>query len=223
MATKRKVVKKNIKRDPLVTYALKVSNYAQEHFNQVIIGVAVLIAVIAVVVFTANSRQNAARQADRQLAQALALYQQQDYESAKGVFSQVYNNYGGRGGAIARYYKAECEMAQSNYAQALMDYEAYLDRAGDFDEFRAAAMYGSAVCHEGLENYELAATTMVQVLETVDEDDPRYMDSAYKAGELFAKAGNNERALHYFQTVAEKGSGRLKDRADAAVAMLGGP
>jgi tetratricopeptide (TPR) repeat protein len=223
MATKRKVVKKNIKKDPLVTFALKVSTYAQEHFNQVIIGVAVLIAVIAVVVFTANSRQSSARQAERQLAQALALYQQQDYEAAKATFGQVYSRFGGRGGAIAQYYKAECEMAQRNYAQALMDYEAYLDRAGDFDEFRAAAVYSSAVCHEGLENYELAATTMERVLEIVNEDDPRYLDSAYKAGELFAKAGNNERALHYFQTVSEKGSGRLKDRADAAVGLLGGP
>jgi len=223
MATKRKVVKKNIKKDPLVTYALKVSQYTQKHFNQVIIGVAILIAVIAVVVFTANSRQSSSRQADRQLAQGLALYQQQDYEAAKATFGQIYNRFGGRGGAIAQYYKAECEFAQRNYSQALMDYEAYLGRSSDFDEFEPAAIYSTALCHEGLENYELAATAMEQVHHSVGEDDPRYLDSAFKAGELFAKAGNYERALHYFQTVSDRGTGKLKDRATAAVSLLSGP
>ncbi|MCK5405835.1 MAG: hypothetical protein KAJ37_00210, partial [Candidatus Krumholzibacteria bacterium] len=126
VATKRKVVKRDIKKDPLVTYALKTSQYVQEHFNQVIIGVAVLIAVIAIVMFTANSRKNSAVQSERQMAQALSLYQQGDYQAAKVTFGQISDRYGGRNGAIAEYYAAESNLAERNYSQALLHYESYL-------------------------------------------------------------------------------------------------
>jgi tetratricopeptide (TPR) repeat protein len=220
MATKRKVVKKDIKRDPLVTYSLKASQYVQKHFNQVIVGVAVLVALLAVVMFTANSRRSSAVQSDRQLAQALSLFQQGDFQAAKVTFGQISDRYGGRNGAIAEYYAAESNLGERNYSQALLHYETYLDDASKFPEFKAAALYGIALCHEGLENFSLAAESMEQVFNSVDEGDPRYLDSAYLAGELFAKAGNNERAVHYFQTVADNASGNLKDKATVAVTLL---
>jgi len=223
VATKRRVVKRDIKKDPLVTYAVKTSQYVQEHFNQVIIGVAVLIAVIAIVTFTANSRKNSAVQSERQLAQALSLFQQGDYQAAKVIFSQISERYGSRNGAIAEYYAAESNLAERNYSQALLHYESYLDDASKFRGFKTAALYGIALCHEGLENFSLAAESMEQVFNSVDEGDPRYLDAAYLAGELFAKAGNNERAVHYFQTVADKASGNRKDKAAVAVTLLDNP
>jgi tetratricopeptide (TPR) repeat protein len=220
MATKRKVVKKDIKKDPLVTYALKTSQYAQEHFNQVIIGVVVLIALIAVVVFTANSRRGAAVQSERQLSQAIALFQQQDFTAAKVSFSQIVDRHGGRSAAIARYYKAECEFLQRNYSQAALDYQSYLDTSSDFPEFKAAALYGAGICYEAAGNHTAAATTMEQVHHSVDENDPRYLDSAFRAGENFAKVRNIDRAVEYFQIVADKGSGKLKDKATVALALI---
>jgi len=220
MATKRKVVKKDIKKDPLVTYALKVSQYTQAHFNQVIIGVVALIAVIAIVVFTTNSRRTSSEQSQRQLAQAMLLFQQGDLEAAKMSFGQVSERYGGRNATVAQFFKAECELAQRNFAQALMDYEAYMDNSSSFPDFRPAALYGMALCQQGLENYSVAAETMEQVHHSVDEADPRYLDSAFKAGELFAKAGDNERAAQYFQTVADNASGTLKEKASVAVTLL---
>lgn len=220
MATKRKVVKKDIKKDPLVTYALKVSQYTQEHFNQVIIGVAVLIAAIAIIVFTANNRRNTAEQSVRQMAQAVALYQQGDLSAAKVSFGQIADRFGGRTGTLARYYVAECDLATGNYPQALEGYQAYLDDSSKLPEFKTAALYGMALCYEGMERYTVAAETMEQVHNSSDEKDPRYLDSAYEAGELFAKAGNDERAAHYFQTVADNATGTLKDKATVALTLL---
>jgi tetratricopeptide (TPR) repeat protein len=220
MATKRKVVKKDIKKDPLVTYALKLSQYMQEHFNHVIIGVVVLVALIAMVVFTANSRRTSAAQSQRQLAQAMSLYQQGDLEAAKVSFAQVAERFGSRNGTVARYFKAECELAQGNFSQALLDYEKYLDDSADFPEFKSAAMYGSALCHRGLNNFRSAATGMEQVHHSVDDSDPRYFESAYKAGEFFAKVGDNDQARHYFQTVADQASGSLQEKAAVALTLL---
>jgi tetratricopeptide (TPR) repeat protein len=220
MATKRKVVKKDIKRDPLVTYTLKVSGYAQEHFNQIIIGVVVLIAVIAIAVFTANNRRTSAVQSQRQLAQAMSLYSQQDYEAAKATFSRIAERYGGRNGAVARYYKAECEFKQRNYAEALRDYENYLDVSSDFPAFTSSAMYAAALSQQGLGDVRRAAEMMEQANQSFDPSDPRYLTSAFQAGELFAMAGDQERAAQFFQTVADEGTGTLKEKATANVTLL---
>ena len=220
MATKRKVVKKDIKQDPLVTYALKASQYAQEHFNQIIIGVVVLVAVIAVVVFVSNNQRQTTGQSERQLAQAMSLYQQRDYEAAKVSFNSIADRFGGRSAALARYYKAECEFKQRNYSQALMDYEKYLDVSSDFSEFKPAAMYAAALSQEGLGNIDEAAGMMEQAHHSFEETDPRFLTSAFRAGELFAKAGNNERAAHHFETVSDKASGSLKEKADVAITLL---
>jgi len=220
MATKRKVVKKDIKRDPLVTYTLRVSQYAQEHFNQVIVGVVALIAVIAIVMFVANNRRSSASQSERQLSQAMALYGQQDYQAAKTTFERIANQFGGRNGAVARYYKAECEYVQRNYAQALRDYESYLEVSAEFPAFKAAAMYAAALSQQGLGDIQRAADMMEQAHQSFEPADPRYLTSAYHAGEFFARAGNQERATQHFQTVMDGASGSLHDKALAAITLL---
>jgi tetratricopeptide (TPR) repeat protein len=220
MAT-RKRVKKNIKEDQLVTYAVTLSRWTQEHFNQVVIGVVVLVAVIAIAVFTANSRQGSSRQAELQLASAMSLMQTGDLESARSSFGQIDDRYGGKSGAKARFYRAECELRMGRFAEALASYQAYVDEQSEYPVFRESAVIGQALCHEGLGNFSEAANTMVSLLETLDEDDPRYLDSAYQAGEFFAKAGDTERAAEYFVEVKEKASGNLKDKASVAAALLG--
>ena len=52
--------KKNLKEDQLVTTTFRLTEWAQAHFNQVIIGVVALVAVVAVLVFVANSRESGA-------------------------------------------------------------------------------------------------------------------------------------------------------------------
>lgn len=221
MATKRVVKKKNIKEDPLVTYALRTSKYAQEHFNLIIIGVVVLVAAIAILVFTANSNRNSAAQAQRQLASAMALYQQRDLETARTTFEQVYDGYKGKKRWAAKYFKAECEFKMRNYAQALADYDLYLGGAAKYPAFKEAALYAKALCYEGMGNYSQAAIVMETLHQSLDENDPRYIDAAYQAGEFFAKAGDTDRAAIHFRTVSEKGSGEMKDKAAVAVALLG--
>lgn len=220
MATKRKVVKKDIKRDPLVTYTLKVTQYAQEHFTPIIIGVVALIAVITVVVFTSSSRRGAAIESETRLAEAMSLYGQQNYESAVVAFKHVADNYGGRNGAVAQYYKAQCEFIRHNYEQALADYEKYLDVATEFPDFESAALYAAAISQEGVGNIPGAAEMMVRAHQSFDPSDPRYLDSAFQAGELFAMAGDNERAAQYYQTVADEATGSLQEKASAAISLL---
>src|SRR5258705_653219 len=87
--------KKNLKEDQLVTTTLRLTEWAQAHFNQVIIGVVALVAVVAVLVFVANSRESGAKQAEREMGAALGLMTQGDYAAAKNSFQQVAERFGG--------------------------------------------------------------------------------------------------------------------------------
>ena len=219
MATTKKV-KKSIKEDQLVTYAVRASGWAQEHFNQVIVGVVVLVAVIAVLVFTANSRQNAARQGERDLSVALRQFTAGDLEGARTGFERVDERFGGKNSLIARFYQAETELRQRNYTGALATYDSYLDSADDFPAFRESAVYGKALCYEGLEDHAGAAQAFVTLMSLTHEDDPRYLDSAFQAGEFFARAGNQEEAVKYYQVVSDNAVGSLKHRAAVAVSLM---
>jgi len=220
MSTRRRV-KKNIKEDQLLTWAVRLSQWTQEHFNQVIIGVVVLVAVIAVSVFMANSRQGSSRQAVLQMSSALNLYQSADYESARGSFEQISQRYGGKDAAMAYFFIGECALRLGTYSDGLAAYDSYLAKYKDYPAFHGSALYGKALCYEGLENYAEAASSMVALMGVVDEKDPRYLDAAFQAGEFFARAGNMEQAATYFGMVSDKGTGELKEKAQVAATLLG--
>lgn len=219
MATRRRV-RKNIKEDQLVTFTVRLSRWSQEHFNQVIIGVVALIAVIAVVVFTANSRRSSAKQADVMMGSAMVLFQQGDYDKALQGFKQIDQRFSGDTAMAARYFLAESELRQNKFTDALQDFDRYLTDYDKYPEFHAAALKGKALCLEGLQRYDEAAQALVSLLGVLPHDDPRYFETAYEAGVFFAKAGNQQQAAKYFGEVSSKGMGDLKNKATVAAALL---
>ena len=218
-ATARRA-KKSIREDQLVTTAVRASEWAQDHFNQVIIGIVALVAAVAVLVFVANSRENNAREGERQMGSALALMQQGDLNAARGSFEQMVLRQGGQQQAAARFFKAECELRLGNYAQAVTDYEAYLARKADYPIFAAAAAIGRGLAFEGTRQYAEAAAAMSEALEMLDKADPRYHDTAYRAAAFYEQAGNRAEALRLYEIVADGATGPLRDQARIAVTSL---
>jgi len=220
MATTRRV-KRNIKEDQLVTTAVRLSQWAQEHFTHVIIGVVALVLIIVGVVFTSSSKRSAGELAQQQMSSAMSLYLSGDYEAARTSFEQIRERHGGTQGSIAQFFKAESEFKQGNYEVAAESYDLYLAKSGPDEQFRHSAVIGKALCQEGREDYAAASETLAGLLTSLDRNDPRFLDASYMAGEFFARAGNMESAAAHFRTVIEEGTGPLKMRAQAAIALVG--
>jgi tetratricopeptide (TPR) repeat protein len=218
-ATARRA-RKHIREDQLVTTTMKVSEWAQEHFNQVIIGVVALVAIVAVLVFAANSRVSNARDADRLMGSAMTLMQQGDLNSALSSFDQIAQRYGGDQGTAARFFKAECELRLGNYKDALSDYDTYLGKKADYPTFANAALVGKGLCYEGLQNWDDAAAAMVASMDAMDKSDPRYYESAYRAGEDYTRAGKLDDARKYLDMVVQNGTGDVKNRATVALSQI---
>jgi tetratricopeptide (TPR) repeat protein len=219
-ATAKRVSRKQIREDKLVTTTMRLTDWAQEHFNQVIIGIVALVAVVAVLVFAANSRESNARQAERVMGSAMALMLQGDYTAAKTSFQQVVDQHGGKTAAAARFFKAECESKQGNFEAALADYDAYLASVTDYPEFESSALIGRALCLEGMKNYAEAAPAMAAALAKINPKDPRYGETALCAGDLYNASGNTREALVNYKLAAEHGTGEAKARASVAVELI---
>jgi tetratricopeptide (TPR) repeat protein len=209
-----------MREDQLVTTTVRFSEWAQAHFNQVIVGMVALVAVVAVLVFAANSRENSARESERQMGSAMALMLQGDYNAAKSSFQQVVERYSGKQASKAQFFKAECEFKQGSFEDALADYDAYLAKSADYPEFEIAALVGKALCLEGVRNHVEAAAAMATAVGKMDPKDPRYGDAALSAGDLFAAAGQPREGLKYYQLASEHGAGDAKARSTVAVELL---
>jgi tetratricopeptide (TPR) repeat protein len=221
MATARKTRKKSYKEDRLVTYSVTFSRYVQEHFNQVITGLVILVAIIAILLFVNYSRRSAARDSERYLGAALALFRQGDIAAAKTSFEEIISRYSQtRAGAIASYYQGECALRLTSYPEAGRAFDVYLEKSKKFPEFITAATIGKTVALESSQRHGDAAGILVQLLETLAPDDPRYTESLFRAGMLYKKAGMTDDAIRCLTKLAEGDPGPFKEEAEIALASL---
>jgi len=221
MATKRKVRKKRINEDQLVTYYLKVTRLAQKHFNQVLTGIIVLVVIIAASIFIIQSRKSSASNSERYLGAALALMRQGDVAAAKTSFQDAHDRYANtRAGVVALYFKAECDLALQNFGEALDGFEAYLHKANKFPDFKATATIGKTLALEGLNRPGDAADVLDKLIPDLNPKDPRYAASLYRVAVLSDKIGNSEKAVQYLQKVIDIGSGPYLEEAEVKMAAL---
>ena len=111
MASKRRVKKKSIKEDQLVTTAVKASQFVQEYFTQVVVGVVILVVAVAVIIFVTNTRRNTAHESESGLARAMTEYNARDNESASISFAQLSERTYRRCQAAAGYFHPQSERA----------------------------------------------------------------------------------------------------------------
>jgi tetratricopeptide (TPR) repeat protein len=220
MAKKKRLKRKDIKEDQLVTVALRLSRLVQEHFTKVVSGIVVLIAAVAIILFSAQARRNGASAADREFSLAMNQYQMGDREQAGTAFANVADQYSGEAGTTARYFLGECRMAQFRFEEAIDAYERYLAKAGDKADFSVAAKIAVSLCYEGLGQFDKAAEVADDLSKTMDPEDPRYNDVLYNAGVFYRDAGNRATALEFFRRVSENATGPIKNRASVWVALI---
>ncbi|MBI4719740.1 MAG: tetratricopeptide repeat protein [Chitinivibrionia bacterium] len=222
---KRKRLKKQqIKQDSFVTYALKASEWAKLHFNQLAIGLAVIVVVIGFSLFTSHARRKTAQESEGKLGMALLLYDQGDFEGAKKSFTDISDQYSrARAGVISLFYKGECNLRLSNFSEAIAAYEAYIRQSGKYPLFKEAAIIAKAVAMEGTGNYKDAAMLLENLLKDMDKDDPRYLSTVYQAAMFYSQTTDMQlKAKPLFEEVSKNGTGRMKDLAQVALSILEG-
>jgi len=221
MASKKRLKKRQIKEDQLVTTTLRVSQFVQDHFTQVISGIIILVAAIAVILFTANVRRNAASGAEAEFAIAMNAYQYTDRAAAAASFRSVSDRYGNhKVGTLSLYFLGECYLTQFLYDEAIIAFDRYIENAPPDGEFQVAASFGKALCYDGLENYPAGAEALAALAQDMNKEDPRYIDVCFEAGRLYELADDRQEAERYFKIVVEQGAGPVRERSKIWLAIL---
>lgn len=163
LAKKKKLGKKNIKEDKLVTFYSKTLDYFEVYKNQVFIGAAAIVIVIAAIIYLNNQAAATEVEASAALAQASKMYQSGNYQAviqgnaganSQSLASVAAKYSGSEAGEIARIYLANSYFYTGDYDNALEYYEDY---SGSNKLYKAASLAGIASCYEAKGEHEKAA------------------------------------------------------------------
>lgn len=163
LTQKKKITKKQLKEDTLVTYYYKAVAYFDEHKKPVLIisGAIVLLAVL--IYLYSNKLKNDNEKAALELSRVVALYEMGNYQEAidgkKGTnilgLNKIVDQYGStENGEIAKIYLANSYLFLGKIDKA---YEFFDDYSGDSPLYKATALAGVAGYYEYKKDYEKAA------------------------------------------------------------------
>lgn len=218
---KKRLRKKDIKEDQLVTFTLRASSFVREHFAKVVSGALILVAAVGILLFTANARRGSANESEQAFAIGMDQFLLGNAQDASATFLNVADRYSNHQvGRTSMYFLGECYKSLYRYEEAIDAYDRYLQNAGDTGEFTAAAKIAKSLCNEGLGRFTEAAEILEGVANTMDSEDVRYADVLFRIGVFYQEAGNSPKAVDFFRRVKDMASGPLKKRASVRVSLL---
>lgn len=160
---RKKITKKQIKEDKLVTTYYQSLAFFQEHQAKFLIGIAAVALVIIAVVLFSNKRGNDNLLAAGMLSKVVPLYDQANFKDAidgqktasiPGL-KEIVEKYGStEEGELAKIYLANAYYSTNQFDLAA---ETYSDYSGSNNLLSAAAKAGIAACEEVKKEYEKAA------------------------------------------------------------------
>jgi tetratricopeptide (TPR) repeat protein len=203
---KKKITKKEIKEDRLVTSYFEATTWYQNNkkiVNGALTGLVVLAIVIVAYLNNVNSNN---QKATADLGKILSYYDQGKYdiaingnlqENVRGLQSIV-DDYGStKAGGLATFYLANSYFAQGNYDKALKCYQNV--NVGD-DMVAASALSGAASCYEAKGDHAKAASTFENAA-FKSAKDVNVSENMFHAAQNYLAAGNKEKASELFKKV----------------------
>jgi tetratricopeptide (TPR) repeat protein len=207
MLTKRKKLsKREIKEDKLVTTYYKVYNYFMENKNRLGMYAGGLAVAVLAIYFYLNNKASNNEIAGTQLGRVLAIYDAGSYleaiEGRQGTnivgLKQIVSEHGStNNGEIAKIYLANAYQMLGKVEEA---FEYYEDYGGSNPTFKAASIAGQAGYYAYKKDYEKAADLYLKAsrISTANVLNPDYM---LKAAINFIEAGKKEDAKNLLENI----------------------
>jgi tetratricopeptide (TPR) repeat protein len=203
---KRKIVKKELKQDALIsTYARTINFYEA---NKKSIGIGLLVVVLSVlgVVAYRNNQATNNEKATAELAKVISYFDEGNYRLAvdgapemnvSGLKAIVENFGGTTSGNHARFYLASALLHLGEYDYALEVFKAY---DGQGDMLSVSRLAGMAACYEAKKEFRNAGEYYESAASLIGTDvaAPQNLSNAARN---FALSGNKERAIELYENL----------------------
>jgi tetratricopeptide (TPR) repeat protein len=214
---KKKLSKKEIKEDKLITYFYSAENFFTKYKNKILPYSGVILIAVVAVYFYLNQKAENNEKAGIELSRIMGTFKQGLYlESIEGKqgtniigLKSIVEEYGGtENGETAKIYLANCYAYLGNYEEAIKYYENY---NGSIDYFKAAALAGRAGYYASKNEYEKAADLYLEAskLSEINSQNPDYL---LNAGIYYMKSGNKDEAKILFSRIKEDYTSSLANR-----------
>ena len=144
---RKRITKREIKEDTLVTVYVRVQRFIQHHSKQFNIGIFVLLAVAIIGVFMIRSKKKAEVVAAGKLGIAEQFYYASNYPRAIDELTKIADTYSGTNAAgTAVFFVANSYFATGDYNNAEKYYKIYLKDYSNSKLFTVSSLAGIAAC-----------------------------------------------------------------------------
>ncbi len=204
MKPKKRLTRREIKEDKLVTYAYKTTDFLNKN-SKLVTGVVIGVLVIAVLAFfMSRSKTQANQLASAKLAEAMMYYNNLNYDKAIPVLKDVIDKYDGtKSAGFAIFYLANSYFNKANYQDALVYFKKYLKEYGKDKLMSSTSIAGIASCLDSQGKYLEAAKTF----EKAAKKYPKIYSASnnlFNAALCYQKAGKNSDAKRVLAMIKEK-------------------
>lgn len=203
---KKKITKKEMKKDPLVTNYYKAYNFFHEYQARILIGVGVVALIIVAIVLMGNQKSSNNVIAASMLAKVIPLYEQGLYEDAVNGqtagnivgLAEIVDKYGNTEyGQTAKIYLANSYLFLNKNQEA---FEVYSNYSGSNSLLKAASIAGKAGYFESNEQFAKAADLYKEAVR-IDKSNPSNPQYLLRAGKNLLKTGNKREAKTLLETI----------------------
>ncbi len=203
---KKKITKKELQEDKLVTTFYKSQEFIDENKQKFILAIGALAVIILAVVWYSNKQTEDNLLASAQLFQIIPIYEQGQYQKAidgePGTqlvgLKNIVENYGNtNNGELAKIYLAHSYYALGEYENAL---QYYSDYSGDSELHKSTALAGMAASYEMMGKYSDAAENYEKAAKLI-KIDSQSADFLINAGINYIKSGDKSSAKNVLEIV----------------------
>jgi len=204
LKARKKITKREIKEDPLVTAYVRVQKFLQKHGKTINIGLAAVILLGGYIIIDSKNKKDNAMRAEKEIVTAEQIYFSKDYDSAINALIPIADKYKGTPAAgRAIFYIANAHYEKKNYSEAQKYYQQYLNDYGQIDYFKYSSLAGIAACLENEKQYEEAANMYKKAATASVENfcSPFYLSNAARC---FVMAGQTEKGRTTYQGILDE-------------------
>ena len=201
---RKKLSRREIKEDPLVTTYVRVQKFIQRHNKQLNIVGLIVVAAIVITVFMGRSKRSAETAAAGRLGVAEMYFWVEDYTRAIGELSNIVDTYSGtKAAGTAAFLTANAHYATGDYTNAERYFQLYLDDYDHNKMFSASSLAGIAACRESQGSF-LEAAQLYERAGTKYENTSRSPFHLKDAGRCYVLAGEIDKGKAVYKTIIDK-------------------
>lgn len=204
LTPKKKLTRREMKQDKLVTTWFKVNDYLSQHLREVLMVIGGVVVIAGVIILFNYLKGKDEQEASEKFAQARTEYNQQNYTAAIPLLEKLLNDYGSsKSAGLATIYLANAYMQAKDYANAEKYYQKYLDDVDSDPILSVSAAFGLAASYEDRGDFAKAAKLYEETAQKYDDSyrAPQFLMSAARC---YKQAGQAEGVRRTLQRLIDK-------------------